>query len=318
MKFRAMILILISSTAFAAAENVTQQKPGPIPAPVSTATLPSAPRLSLSLKSYFYEMQGKRWALNNMYGFEDGSFAMQLLTATYALTPTLSVVAMGSYNRTYLETVFKGGGFNDTINGLSDTKLLLRQPVLYGAGHLALVEGGLSLPTGSIDVPNPRKLGTRLGYNLQLGSGTLDPMVAATYTYSHTAFTHGARAQATFRLADNKHNYHFGHEYVGTAWTDYRLLGSYLVPSLKFNVKSKRAIDGVDPAIGRAAPIEFYYHPQTNWDLTLLTKSTIPLGLAGASVAIEAGLPLLQDTINDARYHIDTEFYGSAGIQVAM
>ncbi|MCM2278193.1 MAG: transporter [Oligoflexia bacterium] len=280
---------------------------------------PVQPKLSLSLKSYYYEAQGRRWAVDDLFGFKDASANLQVLTATYTIIPALSVVATASYTRAYLETVTKTGvSFSDTIRGVADTRLVLRAPVLYSQGHLLALETGISLPTGSIDASSSRDPSTHLGYNLQIGSGTVDPITAATYLFSSGRFTHGVRAQAILRIADNKNRYRFGNEYSGNLWTEYSLIGSHLVSSLRFSAKAKGAIEGMDPTIGRNLFTEYYYHPQTSWDLTFLAKSTLPLGIAGTSLALEAGAPLLQETLNYAHYHIATEFYGSAGIQVAM
>jgi len=77
---------------------------------------------------------------------------------------------------------------------------------------------GVSLPSGSIDKKFSNSTvsgvnGTLLPYKMQLGSGTLDPIIALTYQGSRDPFWWGINTKLQARVYDNDQGYHRGQEF---------------------------------------------------------------------------------------------------------
>ena len=88
--------------------------------------------------------------------------------------------------------------------------------------HQVVFYGGVSIPTGSTDVSDntPSKQNAKLGYTMQLGSGTTDLNPALTYMGKWERVFWGAQVSGVLRFYDNRNHYHWGNRYPahGLAW----------------------------------------------------------------------------------------------------
>jgi hypothetical protein len=302
--FSLFLLVLASPASFAADSIDTSSS--------------SPPRLSLSLGYYHYSFQGRRAANDDLYAFGDATYSLQLFVAQYALAPKWTLAASTSYASNHVETLIGNTWYDDTTSGFTDTRLIAVHPLVASGGHLLITEAGLSIPTGSIGEWNKSNPSAHYPYNLQLGSGTVDPVIAGTYLYSHSKLTHGARLQLTDRFMDNRNGYHLGNELLGSLWSDLQLTG-YFAPGVKFNYRNRQAISGSDVTLGRQPLTEFYYHPQTNWDFSLVAKSAIPLTSSlDTTLDIEAGAPIFHGSANYDGVDLAAQYYVAAGIQASL
>ncbi len=162
------------------------------------STFPAVPR----------SMQQYMTMLGGAYSFSDDFFLMMMTQYTV--------------NEMQME-VFSAVGTNFTMtsSGIGDTTVLGKYR-LYANDNLLptkqlSVMFGLSVPTGDIHkkftnntVANQN--GTLLPYKMQLGSGTVDPIVGLTYQGSRDPFWWGFNTQLETHVYDNEQGYHRGQE----------------------------------------------------------------------------------------------------------
>ncbi len=183
--------------------------------------------------------------------------------------------------------------------GIGDAKLAANVVVFSRADMDRLeqlhINLGLSAPTGSIDETNAA--GQRLGYPMQLGTGTVDPTIGLTYLKHQGVWSWGAQAKGTLRLYDNKHDYHLGDEAEATVWTA-RNLRPWLSVSGRVNAKAWGNIEGADASLntmmtpGNRADLR----GGERVELGLGANFIVPQGqLKGHRFALEALVPVYQD-----------------------
>lgn len=151
---------------------------------------------------------------------------MTMFGAAYSFTDDFALMAMTNYTRNdmQMEVHSSIGGKNFTMSsdGIGDFTLLSKYRA-YANDDLVptnqvSVLFGLSLPTGAIE----RKFtnhsvaaqnGKIMPYKMQLGSGTVDPIIGLTYQGSHDPFWWGLNTQLEAHVYDNKQGYHRGQEF---------------------------------------------------------------------------------------------------------
>lgn len=164
---------------------------------------------------------------------------MTMFGGAYSFTDDFALVAMTSFRSNRMDMLFNSAlqastnsiGFVMESAGIGDTKLLGKYR-LYADDHLAPTQQfsalfGVSIPTGSInkrftESPVPGQNGTILPFKMQMGSGTLDPMLGLTYQGSRDPFWYGANVLYTGRFYDNSQGYHQGDEVQVDLYTMYQ------------------------------------------------------------------------------------------------
>jgi len=153
-----------------------------------------------------------------------------MLGAAYTFTDNFAVMAMlmGTVKR--MPMAFgpamrkKTGvnGFTMKSDGLNDTMLLGKYRVfanddLYPTSQASLLFGA-NLPTGSISEtfdnhPAQANNGRLQPFGMQLGTGTVDPILGASYQGSSDPYWYGVNLRYTGRWYDNHRGYHKGQEF---------------------------------------------------------------------------------------------------------
>ena len=160
---------------------------------------------------------------------------------------------------------------------------------------------GVSVPTGSTDemasilTPMNMTPTVRLPYPMQLGSGTYDPIVGASYSGLGSRWGWGAQWRSMYRLGDNDDDYHLGNEHRATGWPSY-LFDESFSASLRMEYLKRDNISGIDPEI--VAPVQ-----TADPDRQALTRTDASIGLHwagqgglhGYRIAVEYVLPIRQD-----------------------
>lgn len=279
---------------------------------------------NLSLDQYYYAFKGTKPANGDIYDFEDVSLNMQLLTLKYKYSPTLSFNLIGAFINNYAETYFNEAIpnflFKDRTKGFGDTLLKSTKLFILPDTSLLILEAGLSLPTGSIDEKSQYDPNGVINYpyNMQLGSGTLDPVLSAIYM-RHYNYKHqvGALAFAKIRTGRNSNEYRLGNEYISSLWYSY-LWKTYLTPMAKLSVKHNDGQNGYDPTIGSPDTVHamrFYHHSRDYFDLTFSLNSKVPLTKHLKLQAMLA-LPVWQEFINYDDIELEARWYGMVGLVV--
>lgn len=238
---------------------------------------------------------------------------MHMFGMMYGLTDRLTLTAMLPYIEKSMRMQRRTGDrFTTRSSGPGDIKvnglytLFENQDTLRGttADHgrreqQLLLKLGLSLPSGSIDEKDDTPMGAdrKLGYGMQLGSGTYDPQLALTYVSQYPGWSWGTQANAVLRVGENSEGYRLGNQYGLTGWVA-RNLRPDLSVSLRLDGKVWRDIHGKDEDLNARMS------PGLNTDLKAGKRIDALLGinfyqqqgkLAGHRLAAEFGVPVYQD-----------------------
>ncbi|BAS68360.1 conserved hypothetical protein [endosymbiont of Bathymodiolus septemdierum str. Myojin knoll] len=181
----------------------------------------------------------------------------------YTISDKVSLVALVPLTKKQatLET-FSGANPNVSLGtntveskGLGDIKLGALYKLHDSDKHHVLVDMVLSLPTGSIKkedialTPANTMQSARLGYGLQLGSGTLDALLGVSYWGKDKRWGWGAQYLATIPLEDkNSEGWRYDDKHEATVWGSYAWKPS-LVSSLRLRTEHQGKIKGVDSNI---------------------------------------------------------------------
>lgn len=186
----------------------------------------------------------------------DMRMEMHMFGAMYAPSDDWTLMAMAPYiNKSMNHQTRMGMRFSTEAEGFGDVKLSGLYS-LYESGvdkdvhrirHQWLLGMGASLPTGSIDERGntPAGANQKLPYPMQLGSGTVDPLLGLTYTSRYDMWSWGAQANTTLRFGKNNEGYRLGNEYGLTSWVA-RNLNEYASVSFRLDGKSWGNIHGQD------------------------------------------------------------------------
>ena len=147
---------------------------------------------------------------------------MTMFGAAYSFSDNFAMMGMVNYiENTMHMDLNNGNNFVMTSGGIGDITLLGKYRA-YANDNLVptnqmSVLFGLSLPTGAIDRKftnhtNDTFNGTLLPYKMQLGSGTVDPIIGFTYQGSRDPFWWGLNTQLETHLYDNSQGYHRAQE----------------------------------------------------------------------------------------------------------
>lgn len=149
---------------------------------------------------------------------------MTMFGAAYSFTDDFAVMAMTNYTRNEMPMEIRpamGSNFTMTSDGIGDTTVLGKYRAyandnLVPTNQLSFLLG-LSLPTGSIDKRFTNSTtgnnGHVLPYKMQLGSGTVDPIIGLTYQGSRDPFWWGVNTQLEVHAYNNNQDYHRGNEF---------------------------------------------------------------------------------------------------------
>ncbi|MDH3508128.1 MAG: transporter [Gammaproteobacteria bacterium] len=176
---------------------------------------------------------------------------MHMLEIMYGLTDDITLMAMLPHERISMDHVNGAGSrFTTNASGVGDLSL----SAIYGAfqrgQHRIDVTAGISVPTGSIDQTDGTPLGPdqQLPYPMQLGSGTYDPVVGATYLNTGVNWSWGTHVQHTFRLGDNSRDYTLGDRTHLDVWLARQWAERFAITG-RLNGRVWGNIEGADPAL---------------------------------------------------------------------
>lgn len=298
-----------------------------------STTPPKASQWSADYAIYHYEMEGTSTANTKIYKFGDATVDLQLFTLKYQAAPTWTLLTFVPYIKNGVETIYEpvAGGLNfktvDHTEGLSDVRFMAMNLFAVKGKHLGFYDLGFTLPTGQNDAKFNSSPTQGASYNMQPGSGTVDPIVGLTYSHLTSAnWTQTARAQYTGRLGRTAKGYALGDELQMNLASKYKVL-SFLSGGLQFNYKDRGAVQGKDTryekfnnwqtAASSGDGHQYYHGHQINYDLTASVKAEY--AKAGwPSFALEGGVPLWQEFRNLDDIRLDTRYWVSGAVSQAF
>ncbi|RXG29205.1 transporter family protein [Leeuwenhoekiella marinoflava] len=256
---------------------------------------------------YIYQRYQSRDGIFNNSPWVEENFNTLQLWGKIPITEKLSVTAIVPYHFHHRNFVDRT---SQDINGLGDVSVLafyaLITPVPNGLyenqitkyKHSLEVGGGVKLPTGEYKRSNNEG---SVNPSFQVGTGSLDYILAANYSVGYENWGLGLMTNYTFKT-ENKKDYHFGDQFT------YGINLSKVYNTLK--------IDKIIPFIGLAGEV---YSENESYGLPVAdTEGNVLFGRLGAEVSLKklsAGvnlmLPVSQD-LNDgkveAKYRLGLHF----------
>jgi hypothetical protein len=166
-------------------------------------------------------------------------------------------------------------GYDDYISASPEMYAGRRQGPTFA---LAL---GVRLPTGGTDAVDEN--GTRLPDDLQLGTGTMDPIVGLLYHQRYFRLGWGASTVLRISSQENIHHYQWGDEVISAAYLSYRLNRNLeWVNQFNGNWMGRNLKSGT-PTDNRGGTVLFY------------TPSLVYVGTRSMTLQASAEIPVYRD-----------------------
>ncbi|MDA9111440.1 hypothetical protein N9J39_01035 [Flavicella sp.] len=240
---------------------------------------------------------------------QDMSMQMHMLGIMYAPTDRLTLVAMANFLRNEMTSKKMMGAMRMESEGFGDLKVGALFQLFNKDRRSMLLNIGVSVPVGSLE--ETKADGTRLGYPMQLGSGTWDANLGFTYLKQFDQFSCGFQSTYLTRMGENSEGYTLGDTWNSSLWGAFSFSKQASV-SLRIKHLQLQSIKGKDSKIGMSAvdsmvgmpsmsdkPMTPVFNPANSGK----TTSDIFLGfnyglfkgpLKGVRFATEVGVPLAQ------------------------
>ena len=191
----------------------------------------------------------------------DMSMDMHMFGIMRGITNNLTIMAMIPYlEKSMNHETRNGTKFKVKTHGLGDIKLSALYSLIGNGNrdkHNFHINVGASFPTGEID-----ELGDEAGtpvynntvpYPMQLGSGTIDSLLGATYVFKEDSWSLGMQLNTVFRLGRNSANYSLGNQIELSSWIA-KNINRKLSSSLRLKAVDKGNYDGSDARITLPVP----------------------------------------------------------------
>lgn len=173
---------------------------------------------------------------------------MHMLGTMYAPIDKLTVMLMQPYIVNGMSILMKSGMSSNTKSyGIGDTWLSALYSLWANERHSFHINAGISLANGSIDERDDLSMyeDMRLAYTMQLGSGTYDYMIGATFRYSTGSYNLGCQSQNTVRTGHTGFGYRTGNIYLVNTRLNYKA-SRWLALSARLQTQIRREISGND------------------------------------------------------------------------
>lgn len=212
-----------------------------------------------------------------------------------------------------------GNAFRTHASGIGDVKISGLVSFFNKNRHHAHLNLGMSFPTGSIDEKHDTPMGTdrRLGYSMQLGSGTWDFLPGVTYTGQTDNWSWGAQQMMTLRPGRNHIGYSLGNRYETAVWGA-RKWTAWFSNSAGLKYSIWQNIGGRDPLLNPAMASGMSADSQGGKRIDLLFGINLyaPKGiLKGQRLAIDFGIPVME-SLDGPR--LETDWYFTTGWQASF
>ncbi|MDR4507017.1 MAG: transporter [Candidatus Brocadiaceae bacterium] len=206
--------------------------------------------------------------------------------------------------------------FTTMSEGIGDLQFSALYDLYHFGRHHFLLNGGISLPTGSIDEEDDTPMGQnqQLPYPMQLGSGTFDLLPGVTYLGHTDNWSWGVQTMGTIRTGDNDNHYTLGNRFALTNWIA-RRISSHLSSSFRIAAETWGNIKDEDPELNpKVAPTaDADRRGGTQVDLFLGLNFKAPKGFFdGHRLSVEAGSPVYQNLDGP---QLETDWRVTAGWQ---
>ncbi len=199
-------------------------------------------------------MLSYRYGKMNMDSTQDSSgmkMHMHMLGAMYAPSDAVTLMVMAPFKNLDMDMA---NGNTMESSGLGDVKVSGLIPIWENDRRRIHLTAGISYPTGSIketgamSMRGAMPMNMRLGYPMQLGSGTFDLLPGLTYFVQKDESSWGAQVSSVIRMGENSENYSLGNGFMATVWYAHKL-SNLLSASVRIKGNTWGKINGQDDEI---------------------------------------------------------------------
>ncbi|NBG66447.1 nitrous oxide reductase accessory protein NosL [Acidiluteibacter ferrifornacis] len=254
---------------------------------------------------------------------------MHMLGVMYAPTDKVTLMLMQNYlsnkmDLTHSMTMMDGmkmkENFSTQSRGLGDLKASVLIALYANQSSSMHLNTGISFPIGSVSQKDdtPMKENAKLPYAMQLGSGTVDFSLGATYKKTFTSGSIGAQLSGVLRTGNNTEGYQLGDMGQLNVWGALNL-NSCVSISSRVQWLINENISGIDvdlkPMMAPAANTANYGGHQMNGFLGLNYAFSASSNWNKVKFGLEAGVPIYQ---NVTGIQMNQKYLINAGLKYAI
>jgi len=259
---------------------------------------------------------------NYMVAPEQMTMSMTMIGAMYAPSDKLTLMAMQGFTSNSMSMQMKMmhmgmqamyTDFETASSGLSDLKLSALIGLVSKHSSSLHLNAGVSVPLGSVTRTDetPMAENAKLPYAMQIGSGTWDATIGATYRGNTEKISWGVQQLNTIRTGNNSEGYRFGNDNKLNVWSAYSF-NSMVSTSLRVETINFEAINGADADLN---PMMAPTAKSVNYDRQVV-RSMIGINTLlfnnAFLIGAEFGMNILQ---NNTGTFMNEKFICSAGIK---
>lgn len=240
------------------------------------------------------------------------SMEMYMIGGMTAITDTITLAAMVPFvqKEMTMTSAMSGLDMTNETSGIGDPKITALFKLDTKDHSFANWFTSISLPFGSI---TEEKDGSRLGYGLQLGSGSPDITNGISYKALTSSGSFGLQFVSVLRPFKNKEGYALGDEVTFTAWKSYLL-------SPAFSTSLRSTLNAWTGLKGQSSEISAMRSPQSNggerlslaWGLNFIQPSGT---FKGHRIGTEISVPVHERT---SHYSLTQEWAATLAWQYTL
>ncbi len=272
----------------------------------------------LSFRYMNMAMDGNKSGTNNisdttiyssfMVAPQEMTMEMYMLGIMYAPSNKLTLMLMQNFAKKDMDLTARmmmNGmpmlrNFSTSSSGLGDLKFGAMYGVFNNHKSSLHLNGTLNIPVGDIENRDntPMMNDIKLPYTMQLGSGTFDVTLGATYKQNFTRTSWGTQFLNTFRTGKNSEGYRFGNITHLNIWGACKLSKNFSVSSRVLGIlegKLKGIDSDLNPMMVTTANINNYGSNKIKTFIGLNMAFPQTSSLNNFRFGIEAGVPIYED-----------------------
>jgi len=233
---------------------------------------------------------------------------MYMLGIMYAPSNNLTLMLMQNFAKKNMDLtaqMMMGGmtmlrDFSTKSSGLGDLKIGALYQVFNNHKTSFHFNGSINIPIGDIENrgDTPMMSDIKLPYAMQLGSGTFDITLGATYKENFANTSWGTQFLGTLRTGTNNEGYRFGNLYQLNVWGAYHFATNFSV-SGRLLGSSEGKLKGIDselnPMMVTTANTNNYSNDKIKAFIGLNISFPQTSTLKDMRFGIEAGAPIYED-----------------------
>ena len=225
--------------------------------------------LMVSARYMYMLMEGNRLGSNKigddevfdsyMVSPQKMNMQMAMFGVMYAPTDRITLMLMQNFiwkDMDLTARMMMGNGmpmfnnFNTSSSFLGDMKLGMLYGLYAGTKNSLHLNTKFNIPIGDIKNRDdtPMMTNVKLPYAMQLGTGTFDITIGATFKGEGSRLSYGIQQLNTFRTGENSEGYRFGNLHELNTWLSFGFT-EHLSSSIRISGSTQGTLKGMDPEL---------------------------------------------------------------------